>query len=226
MEAGSSHRQHWPTSPLLQQFELAIQKKYAQSEDRALFAVAETTEAILTFLEGAPVMSQGRGLDLNPSDPLSAVSFQPSPGLRRLYLDCNSPSGRELYSLLREGNWLTGRCKDPRRSPQWASSNRHASRLASTAPSTLSSPFSCPLADSGGRTADGFSYRSFSSSGNSRLGVAIRSARSAIRKTTPDHDQAPRERRRENGPPRRRRDAPPGPEPQSDARDRKDSGDA
>ena len=48
-------------SPLLQQFELAIQKKYARPEDRILFAVAENTEAILTFLEGAPVMSRKAG---------------------------------------------------------------------------------------------------------------------------------------------------------------------
>ena len=48
-------------SPLLQQFELAIQKKYARPEDRILFAVAENTEAILTFLEGAQVMSRKAG---------------------------------------------------------------------------------------------------------------------------------------------------------------------
>jgi uncharacterized protein (TIGR00730 family) len=48
-------------NPLLQQFELAIQKKYARPEDRILFAVAENTDAILTFLEGAPVMSRKAG---------------------------------------------------------------------------------------------------------------------------------------------------------------------
>ncbi|HEY6928321.1 MAG TPA: TIGR00730 family Rossman fold protein [Thermoanaerobaculia bacterium] len=48
-------------NPLLQQFELAIQKKYARPEDRILYAVAENTEAILTFLEGAPVMSRKAG---------------------------------------------------------------------------------------------------------------------------------------------------------------------
>jgi uncharacterized protein (TIGR00730 family) len=47
--------------PLLQQFELAIQKKYARTEDRILFAVADTTRAILTFLEGAPVLARKSG---------------------------------------------------------------------------------------------------------------------------------------------------------------------
>jgi len=47
--------------PLLQQFELAVQKKYARTEDRILFAVADTTRAILTFLEGAPVLSRKSG---------------------------------------------------------------------------------------------------------------------------------------------------------------------
>jgi uncharacterized protein (TIGR00730 family) len=47
--------------PLLQQFELAIQKKYARKEDRILFAVADTTKAILTFLDGAFVMSRKTG---------------------------------------------------------------------------------------------------------------------------------------------------------------------
>ncbi|HYB53989.1 MAG TPA: TIGR00730 family Rossman fold protein [Thermoanaerobaculia bacterium] len=44
--------------PLLAQFEAAIRSKYANPEDRILFAVAENTEAILTLLEGAPVMSR------------------------------------------------------------------------------------------------------------------------------------------------------------------------
>src|SRR5215472_6222255 len=44
--------------PLLQQFELAVQKGYIRREDRILFAVAETTKGILTFLEGAPVMAR------------------------------------------------------------------------------------------------------------------------------------------------------------------------
>ena len=47
--------------PLLQQFELAVQKGYARKSDRILFAVANTTKAILTFLEGAPVMSRKSG---------------------------------------------------------------------------------------------------------------------------------------------------------------------
>jgi hypothetical protein len=47
--------------PLLQQFELAVQKKYARREDRILFGVADTTKAILTFLEGAPVLSRKAG---------------------------------------------------------------------------------------------------------------------------------------------------------------------
>ncbi len=48
-------------APLLQQFELAVQKKYARTEDRILFAVAETTKAILTLLEGAPVLFRKAG---------------------------------------------------------------------------------------------------------------------------------------------------------------------
>ena len=48
-------------NPLLQQFEVAIQRKFVRSEDRILFSVAETTKAILTFLEGAPVMSRKAG---------------------------------------------------------------------------------------------------------------------------------------------------------------------
>jgi len=48
-------------NPLLQQFESAIQKKYARTEDRILFAVADTTKAILTLLEGAPVLSRKAG---------------------------------------------------------------------------------------------------------------------------------------------------------------------
>jgi uncharacterized protein (TIGR00730 family) len=48
-------------NPLLAQFDLAIQKKYARREDRILFAVAENAAAILTFLEGAPVMERKSG---------------------------------------------------------------------------------------------------------------------------------------------------------------------
>lgn len=48
-------------NPLLQQFEVAIQRKFARSEDRILFAVADNTKAILTLLDGAPVMSRKAG---------------------------------------------------------------------------------------------------------------------------------------------------------------------
>jgi uncharacterized protein (TIGR00730 family) len=47
--------------PLLRQFEVAIERKFARKEDRILFAVAENHKAILTFLEGAPVMSRKAG---------------------------------------------------------------------------------------------------------------------------------------------------------------------
>jgi uncharacterized protein (TIGR00730 family) len=47
--------------PLLAQFEAAIRSKYARAEDRILFAVAESTQAILTLLDGAPVMSRKAG---------------------------------------------------------------------------------------------------------------------------------------------------------------------
>ena len=47
--------------PLLAQFEAAIKGKYARAEDRILFAVAENTKAILTLLDGAPVMSRRAG---------------------------------------------------------------------------------------------------------------------------------------------------------------------
>jgi uncharacterized protein (TIGR00730 family) len=47
--------------PLLAQFELAVQKKYARTEDRILFGVADTTKSILNFLEGAPVLSRKAG---------------------------------------------------------------------------------------------------------------------------------------------------------------------
>jgi hypothetical protein len=46
---------------LLRQFEIAIEKKFARKEDRILFAVAENSKAILTFLEGAPVMARKAG---------------------------------------------------------------------------------------------------------------------------------------------------------------------
>jgi uncharacterized protein (TIGR00730 family) len=47
--------------PLVRQFDMAIEKKFARKEDRILFAVAENTKAILTFLEGAPVMARKVG---------------------------------------------------------------------------------------------------------------------------------------------------------------------
>jgi hypothetical protein len=47
--------------PLLAQFDLAIQNKYARREDKILYTVAPTTKAILTMLEGAPVMSRKAG---------------------------------------------------------------------------------------------------------------------------------------------------------------------
>jgi uncharacterized protein (TIGR00730 family) len=47
--------------PLLQQFDVAIRRKFARTEDRILYAVADTTKAILTLLEGAPVMSRKAG---------------------------------------------------------------------------------------------------------------------------------------------------------------------
>ena len=48
-------------NPLLAQFDLAMRMKYARPEDRILFAVAESTQAILTLLEGAPVMARKAG---------------------------------------------------------------------------------------------------------------------------------------------------------------------
>ena len=47
--------------PLVRQFDMAIEKKFARKEDRILFAVAENTKAILTFLEGAPVLARKAG---------------------------------------------------------------------------------------------------------------------------------------------------------------------
>ncbi len=46
---------------LLAQFELAIQKKYARPDDRILYAVADSTQTILTMLEGAPVLARKTG---------------------------------------------------------------------------------------------------------------------------------------------------------------------
>jgi uncharacterized protein (TIGR00730 family) len=47
--------------PLLQQFEKAIRQGYARPEQRILYGIAESTKAILTFLEGAPVMQRKPG---------------------------------------------------------------------------------------------------------------------------------------------------------------------
>ena len=47
--------------PLLQQFDVAIRMKFARPEDRVLFSVADSAQAILTFLEGAPVMARKAG---------------------------------------------------------------------------------------------------------------------------------------------------------------------
>jgi uncharacterized protein (TIGR00730 family) len=47
--------------PLLAQFDLAIRSGYARAEDRILYAVADTTKSILTFLDGAPVLSRKAG---------------------------------------------------------------------------------------------------------------------------------------------------------------------
>lgn len=47
--------------PLLQQFETAIRHRYVRAEDRIFYAVAENTKAILTFLEGAPVLLRKPG---------------------------------------------------------------------------------------------------------------------------------------------------------------------
>jgi len=46
---------------LLQQFDTAIQHRFARPEDRILWAVAESTKAILTLLEGAPVLFRKPG---------------------------------------------------------------------------------------------------------------------------------------------------------------------
>lgn len=46
---------------LLQQFETAIRHRYARPEDKILWAVAESTKAILTLLDGAPVLFRKSG---------------------------------------------------------------------------------------------------------------------------------------------------------------------
>ena len=47
--------------PLLQQFENAIRSGYARPHDRIVYAVAANTTAILTLLEGAPVLFRKPG---------------------------------------------------------------------------------------------------------------------------------------------------------------------
>ncbi|HZI66487.1 MAG TPA: TIGR00730 family Rossman fold protein [Thermoanaerobaculia bacterium] len=46
---------------LLQQFDTAIRHRYARPEDKILWAVAESTKAILTLLDGAPVLFRKSG---------------------------------------------------------------------------------------------------------------------------------------------------------------------
>src|SRR5215510_14746056 len=48
-------------APLLQQFDVAIRRKFARTEDRILFGVADSSKQVMTFLEGAPVMSLKAG---------------------------------------------------------------------------------------------------------------------------------------------------------------------
>ena len=47
--------------PVLAQFDAAIKMGYARKEDRILYTVADTTAAILTLLDGAPVLSRKAG---------------------------------------------------------------------------------------------------------------------------------------------------------------------
>jgi uncharacterized protein (TIGR00730 family) len=47
--------------PMLAQFEAAVRAGYARREDRILYTVAENTTAIMTLLEGAPVLSRKAG---------------------------------------------------------------------------------------------------------------------------------------------------------------------
>ena len=47
--------------PLLAQFDRAIASGYARAEDKILYAVASDSKSILTFLEGAPVLSRKAG---------------------------------------------------------------------------------------------------------------------------------------------------------------------
>jgi len=47
--------------PMLAQFDSAIRMGYARKEDRILYTIADTTAAILTLLDGAPVLSRKAG---------------------------------------------------------------------------------------------------------------------------------------------------------------------
>jgi uncharacterized protein (TIGR00730 family) len=47
--------------PLLRQFDAAIRHGFARREAKILFGVADSTKAVLTFLEGAPVMARKPG---------------------------------------------------------------------------------------------------------------------------------------------------------------------
>jgi uncharacterized protein (TIGR00730 family) len=47
--------------PVLAQFDAAIRMGYARPADRILYAVADSTSSIFTFLEGAPVLSRKAG---------------------------------------------------------------------------------------------------------------------------------------------------------------------
>jgi len=47
--------------PLLQQFDIAIRHGFARREAKILFGVADSTKAVLTFFEGAPVLARKAG---------------------------------------------------------------------------------------------------------------------------------------------------------------------
>ncbi len=47
--------------PLLRQFDVAVRRRFVRTEDRILYAVADTTEAIVALLDGAPVRSRKAG---------------------------------------------------------------------------------------------------------------------------------------------------------------------
>jgi len=47
--------------PLLEQLEVARRHGFARREDKILFGVADSTKAVLTFLEGAPILARKAG---------------------------------------------------------------------------------------------------------------------------------------------------------------------